>query len=160
MKKSLSLAAILFAMNLFCQTSWSEKDDSNETSPDEIQVTLVPLSKSSNQELNQVDVSWRRGFWSFGLRYGIDNDRTDHYDINAGFYFYVNPYIDLTMSGGFGIRDPKIYVSKDYNKIILPVSFGLIVKPIRQVQLSFTAQKIIPDNTIYYQGGLIFLFKM
>ena len=30
MKKSLSLAAILFAMNLFCQTSWSEKDYSNE----------------------------------------------------------------------------------------------------------------------------------
>lgn len=50
MKKSLSLAAILFAMNLFCQTSWSEKDYSNETSPDEIQVTLVPLSISSNQE--------------------------------------------------------------------------------------------------------------
>ena len=160
MKKSLSLAAILFAMNLFCQTSWSEKDYSNETSPDEIQVTLVPLSISSNQELNQSDVSWRRGFWSFGLRYGIDNDRTNHYDINAGFYFYVNPYIDLTMSGGFGIRDPKIWVPKDYNKIILPVSFGLIVKPIRQVQLSFTAQKIIPDKTIYYQGGLIFLFKM
>ena len=52
------------------------------------------------------------------------------------------------------------YYDKDYNKIILPVSFGLIVKPIRQVQLSLTAQKIIPDKTVYYQGGLIFLFKI
>ena len=72
----------------------------------------------------------------------------------------INPYIDLTMNGGFGIRDPKIWVPEDYKKMILPVSFGLIVKPIRQVQLSLTAQKMVPDKTIYYQGGLIFLFKM
>ena len=160
MKKLFTSIAIIIAAITSAQTSWSERDYSTEVSPDELQVTIVPISLSSNQELNQVDVSWRRGFWSFGGRYGVDNDRTHYYDINAKFYFYITPHLDLTMGAGYGRRIPKITVSKDYEKNMIPISFGIIGKPIRQVQFSFTVEKMVPDNVWYYQGGIMFLFNL
>ena len=64
------------------------------------------------------------------------------------------------MGAGYGRRIPKITVSKDYEKNMIPISFGIIGKPIRQVQFSFTVEKMVPDNVWYYQGGIMFLFKM
>lgn len=160
MKNLFISIALIIAISVTAQTSWSKTDYSNETYPNELQITIVPLSKSSDQELNQIDISWRRGFWSFGGRYGLDSDRTNYFDINAGFYFYINPYVDLTLNGGYGVRNPKIWVPDDYKKQIIPLSFGIIGKPIRQLQLSITAQKIVPDNIWYFQTGLMFLFKL
>ena len=74
---------------------------------DEIQFSFIPLSVSNDQEVNQFELGWRRGAHAALFRYGIDNDRTNYYDISSNVYFWITKHF---LSPSYTILSNIIYM--------------------------------------------------
>lgn len=128
---------------------------------DEIQFTFIPLSISNDQEVNQFELGWRRGAHSAQFRYGIDNDRTNYYDITSNVYFWITRHLDLTLGAGFGTRtNVKFEIKDSTDKFYIPYNFGIILKPSNTFQIISRIEKIDFEHDWYFQTGIILKFTL
>ena len=128
---------------------------------DEIQFTFIPLSISNDQEVNQFELCWRRGAHSAQFRYGIDNDRTNYYDITSNVYFWITRHLDLTLGAGFGTRtNVKFEIKDSTDKFYIPYNFGIILKPSNTFQIISRIEKIDFEHDWYFQTGIILKFTL
>ena len=155
MKKIITLIAFLAILIINAQYTHSFKGYNRE-SPDEIQFTFIPLSISNDQEVNQFELGWRRGAHSAQFRYGIDNNRTNYYDITSNVYFWITKHIDLTLGAGFGTRTNIDFEVKDStDKFYIPYNFGIILKPSNNFQIITRLEKIDFEHDWYFQTGIL-----
>ena len=128
---------------------------------DEIQFSFIPLSISNDQEVNQFELGWRRGAHAALFRYGIDNNRTNYYDISSNVYFFLNRYLDITIGAGFGTRtNVKFEVKDSTDKFYIPYNFGIVLKPSQNFQIISRMEKIDNEHDWYFQTGIIVKFTI
>lgn len=156
MKKLLTILAIATSGIFTAQYSHYFKGYVRAEEPHEIQAIFIPLSISNNQEVNMFELGWRRGANSLSVRYGIDNSRTNYFDINTQAYFWITKHIDLTCGAGFGTRtnldfEPKYKTDKYY----IPYNFGVILKPSKNFQIISKVEKLDFEHDLYWQTGIL-----
>ena len=128
---------------------------------DEIQFSFIPISVSNDQEVNQFELGWRRGAHAAQFRYGIDNDRTNYYDITSNVYFWITKHIDLTLGAGFGTRtNVKFEIKDSTDKFYIPYNFGIVLKPSNTFQIISRIEKIDFEHDWYFQTGILIKFKI
>ena len=103
MKNTLTFIAFIIAIVISGQYTHSFNGYSKED-VDEVQFSFIPLSISNDQEVNQFELGWRRGAHGASFRYGIDNNRTNYFDVSSNVYFWITKHIDFTLGAGFGTR--------------------------------------------------------
>ena len=127
------------------------RNDANE-----IQFSFIPLSVSNDQEVNQFELGWRKGAHSAQFRYGIDNHRTNYYDITSNVYFWITRHLDLTLGAGFGTRtNVKFEIKDSTDKFYIPYNFGIVLKPSNTFQIVSRIEKIDFEHDWYWQSGIL-----
>ena len=126
MKNTLTFIAFIIAIVISGQYTHSFNGYSKEDVV-EVQFSFIPLSISNDQEVNQFELGWRRGAHGASFRYGIDNNRTNYFDVSSNVYFWITKHIDFTLGAGFGTRTNVNFDIKDStDKFYIPYNFGVI----------------------------------
>jgi len=155
MKKIIITILLLCISIINAQYTHSFKGYSRDDN-DEIQFSFIPLSVSNDLEVNQFELGWRRGAHAALFRYGIDNDRTNYYDITSNVYFWITRHLDLTFGAGFGTRtNVKFEVKNSTDKFYIPYNFGIILKPSNTFQIISRIEKIDFEHDWYWQTGIL-----
>ena len=155
MKNTLTFIAFIIAIVISGQYTHSFNGYSKED-VDEVQFSFIPLSISNDQEVNQFELGWRRGAHSASFRYGIDNNRTNYFDVSSNIYFWITKHIDFTLGAGFGTRNNvKFEVKDSTDKFYIPYNFGVILKPSNAFQIISRIEKIDNEHDWYFQTGII-----
>ena len=155
MKNTLTFIAFIIAIVISGQYTHSFNGYSKED-VDEVQFSFIPLSISNDQEVNQFELGWRRGAHGASFRYGIDNNRTNYFDVSSNVYFWITKHIDFTLGAGFGTRTNVNFDIKDStDKFYIPYNFGVILKPSNTFQFISRIEKIDNEHGYYFQTGII-----
>jgi hypothetical protein len=155
MKKLLAISALLLATSITAQYTRYFKGYTRDAKP-ELQLTFIPLSVSNDEEVNQFELAFRKGAHALSFRYGIDNSRTNYFDVNAQAYFWLTKYFDATAGFGFGTRTNLNFDTKsEYDRYYIPYNIGIIFKPSDVFQVITRIDKLDYEHDFYWQTGII-----
>lgn len=162
MQKLLFIFITLFVYStLSAQYTRYFKGYKKENSSHEIQLGIIPLSVSSDLELNQTEIGWRKGTFGISFRYGIDNSRTEYFDVNFQGYFWITKHIDITTGFGFGNRTNLDFIlEKNSDRYYIPYNIGIVIKPVNFFQIITKYEKFDHEHNGYWQSGVLLKFPL
>jgi len=161
MKKLFTLILILCISFINAQYTHYFKGYSRDNN-DEIQFSFIPLSVSNDLELNQFEAGWRKGANNISFRYGLDNYRTNYFDINSNVYFWITKHIDVTAGAGFGVRTNILngLIKHNSERYYIPYNIGIVIKPSNSFQIISKMEKFDLEHNWYWQTGILIKFKI